>query len=222
MKIKMQKTALALSALFTGAVLIGTAQAAPIPITNADFETGTGTNIPGWTIGPNTFLVVEGSAFPLDDTTPTDSQFLTLDSRGTPAEAYQSVATILPNTVYTLTFTVGRRVDNAAPPTDFDAGLYAGVGALPTDALDIISLSDVTLSIGDPLEVVQVVFNSGVDPSFNGQNLFVRAVDTSPQGAGDPVLQTIFDDFALDAVPEPGSLALLGLGGLCLLARRRS
>lgn len=30
-----------------------------------------------------------------------------------------------------------------------------------------------------------------------------------------------FDNFSLTVVPEPGSLALMGLGGLCLLKRRR-
>jgi len=37
-------------------------------------------------------------------------------------------------------------------------------------------------------------------------------------GGGEPFG---FDDITISAIPEPGSLALLGLGGLCLLGRRR-
>ena len=33
--------------------------------------------------------------------------------------------------------------------------------------------------------------------------------------------RTWYDGVSYEAVPEPGSLALLGLGGLCVLQRRR-
>ena len=42
-------------------------------------------------------------------------------------------------------------------------------------------------------------------------------------GGGSTGKQTLVDDFALDftAIPEPASLALLGLGGVMMLGRRR-
>lgn len=48
---------------------------------------------------------------------------------------------------------------------------------------------------------------------------FDRAL--APDGSGSNGKRTQFDGVLFDAVPEPSSLALLGLGGLSLLRRRR-
>ena len=79
------------------------------------------------------------------------------------------------------------------------------------------------------------VVSTGSDPRFAGVNLYTinlggfTSSDTVEwriylSSSSDTVGQR-FDDITLNAtvsdIPEPGSLALLGLGGLCLIRRRR-
>lgn len=46
-------------------------------------------------------------------------------------------------------------------------------------------------------------------------------LDDNGGGLSNPQIRPILDDFGFIVVPEPSSLALLGLGGLCILRRRR-
>ena len=125
----------------------------------------------------------------------------------------------------TLAFTVpvGRTLDALTFTGTLDiTGLGGVVVTLDSVEFDLFDASD----IGTPL--TSFVLSTGEDALAQG------ATPLGPLGAGDYVLRikestTTFMspsdplDYELEfsLVPEPGSLALLGLGGLALLRRRR-
>ena len=64
---------------------------------------------------------------------------------------------------------------------------------------------------------VSVDFDFGATGITNLSELNYLEVGFKSNGTGDGTL----DNVSVTAIPEPGSLALLGLGGLCVLKRRR-
>ena len=62
--------------------------------------------------------------------------------------------------------------------------------------------------------------NTGVN--VNGQNAFGYVLTTDVPVKGVRITASGHDALSVSAVPEPGTIALLGLGGLTLLRRRRS
>ena len=100
-----------------------------------------------------------------------------------------------------------------------------------------ISLYGSTLGLGTALSNTNgTALQAGIAPA-SGAYLLNQTVTYTALASGDPFAgqqigilflnsvgtQTLFDNVRLDivAVPEPGSLALLSLGGLALLRRRR-
>ena len=55
---------------------------------------------------------------------------------------------------------------------------------------------------------------------ITGMALDIDEGEVGGQGIGEPEF-TSLDDLAFVAIPEPASLAMFGLGGLVMLARRR-
>lgn len=95
----------------------------------------------------------------------------------------------------------------AVTALNFDAIQNSGTGTLLTPGNELVDssvASDITLSVA------------------NGSSFWVRWTDTDDGTGSDHGLAV--DSFKLDVttVPEPASLALVGLGGLLMLGRRRA
>jgi hypothetical protein len=191
------------------------ASATAITVTNASFEAdvlGLGafnSSITGWvnTGGSGAFHPVIGTSF---NSIPNGVN-TAYDNGGTISQILGT--TLLDSTNYTLQVGVGRRLDCCGFPA-YTVQLFAGGTLLGTAAV-------VSPTAGNFLTATVTYSSLASDPSV-GQAL--RIVLDVPV-AGGP--QVDFDNVLLDgttaigAVPEPGSIALLGTGLLGLLALKR-
>jgi hypothetical protein len=126
-------------------------------------------------------------------------------------EQYRSSTT----TQNTLTFAYGLSGGSAtstnylsdASLTPFAAGNAVGMAAAATSA-------QIT-----PPDVLGVNFTITGLSWAPGQSLFIRWSDFNDTGTDAGIA---IDNFAFSAIPTPGSLALLGLGGLIVARRRRA
>ena len=202
------------STLLTSALIFGSAivlQAATVSIANADFESSTG-DLPGdggWNNNNPSDWIVTGSVGMQDgDSTEGVTNYL-IFIQGADSSVAQDISA---DAVIGGSVTVGDKFDlsalarntNASPTFDFDIQDASGNsligGAVISSTLNIGSLATATAS-------------GTIDTASTEVFLFIRA-----NGA-----QFLLDDVSLDytVVPEPSSAALLGLGGLALILRRR-
>lgn len=106
-------------------------------------------------------------------------------------------------------------------------GVGGGAGEADAGALTAttgLELSIDLASLGTPLQDINITAASGsFDGFFSNQVLSALPVGTENLGNGGFDLSTIAgDQFFTVAIPEPASLALVTLGGLAMLGRRRS
>jgi len=99
--------------------------------------------------------------------------------------------------------------------TDFTAGTGPLRFGTSSSATDFGSLVFSTGTINTPRQWQS--FNTSFVASASGNFLTIQG----SQGEGGANSWMFVDGVVLEAVPTPGSLALLGMGGLCMLRRRR-
>ncbi len=222
-----------LTTLIAAGLSAGSAHAAITGFTNADFEAGVGSqNIPGWFDfqSGNGDLVQSDAPAPVPDDADGNGWLNIVDSPTVAGTgAYQAFGTReATDLAYTFDFNVAERSD--ADFNDLIISLYYDAGtATPADGTTPLA-AGLLLADSTPYD-----FNIGVDgPATGTASITLSAASV---GVGDTVYlafasvddqatpgsqQALIDDVTVTAViPEPASLALVGLGGLCLLGRRR-
>ena len=209
-------------ALTTAAALFAasSAVAAPIALTNADMETNSGgqfSSLDNWS--PNgAWGLHSGFANPgYDASMGANFGFY---AAATEYVLQETGITIAADTLYSVNLgavtgggndmgTVAYVLAYANPGADLSDGITVG---------EFTVFASSTQVVGDAWVAGTGVTSTASGPAI-GQELIV-GLGSGAEGGNDDIW---FDNFSADAspVPEPGSLALIGLGGLALLRRRR-
>ena len=151
-----------------------------------------------------------------------------------PGAYYQAIGTNELNYITKVSMTVGNRSNFFFQ--DIVLSLYSGnvtgangssLSGLGATLLDSATITNSVFALGDAMDesiAPQTATISGLKLNTGtlgvaGETLWLEISSTVP-GANVWEYQAFIDDVAV-AVPEPSSIALLGLGGLALLARRR-
>lgn len=188
--------------------LTATLGAVAAPITNGDFEAG----LAGWTSTGNVYLATPaGGAFWFGAGSATQNgNYAVAFNAGDTApngSLFQSFATTT-GARYTVTFDFG--ATNCSP---WACGQSLTASALGTDGA--ISLASLTANGTSGGALGTHTFNFVA----NGTSTTLRFADIATNSS--TWLDGVLDNVAVQAVPEPGSLALLGLGLAGIAAGRR-
>ena len=198
-----------------------------LALTNANTYTG-GTTIDGGTLlannsagsatGTGGVTVSSGAVF---GGTGSSAGTTTVNSGGTVAPG----ASVGQLTVDEAVFASGSSLSidlagsGGVPGTDFDQLIVlGGVDLVGDPILSVLSSGGFLATVGDEFPILtwqlglSGTFDLLVDPFFLANDISFQSIITNAGGAG---------DLTLRVVPEPVSLALLGLGGLAVLAQRR-
>ena len=180
------------------------ANAASVTINNHDFSSGSFPVVTGWDSDNNSGV---NSATPFGSALWINFNGLVSQTTG---------ATIDEGTTYTLTVDIGQQINW---PGDGGVIRLYGSDLGPTVALAEFD-SGTLPAAGDTLlnQTTSFVATAGQD---TGQFIGVALIGGTGEVANS--VQVRFDNVRLDAeaVPEPSTTALLGLGGLALVLRRR-
>lgn len=208
------------------------ALAIPIALVNAGFETpdNSGTDIVGWEevefagqgFRTGTFTVPVPFPGAFSESNPEGARIAYIDA--TSRISQNSGKALIAGETYTLSAFLGNRLDGAQRPTDVEIYADNGLGGLG-DLLAQVSVGEEGVPNGtwqqfavtfDTLNIANALLVS----TNLGRDLHVSIAHSQDETGGGEV---DVDDvrFSYTAVPEPASLALLGLGGLLMLGRRR-
>ena len=202
--------------LIAGALLLHQSHSAPVSIINADFESGSA----GWSTSLSDSFVgnYNWSFVPMQFSNGSyqfNSQVVRFSSsyNNVSGRLWQTLeATLQPSTTYTLSFQPVISGLTERVPQTFGPSFYAGDTAIPWDSFltpalssssDVFWTYELTTSASEPLVGQNIKIEMYV-----GFGLF-------PNGVGSQEIQ--FDNFALDAVPEPSTYALLVCGSAGVL-----
>ena len=220
---------------------LGTANAA-VTITNGDMENNTLTNSGDFkTVAPvgwiqatgvsGTFGAIGDTRTSVTDDTTTPSDYTWLHLQVINNEGGQKIGDILPHLgmVIEVTYDVTRRTNEDDGNWNHRVRLYAGTGGAYAASSDT---ADPNASLSDDFLAEVIGGNSGAAAGTFETKTIQLTLPATYTGshtelylsfknrAGDTA-QLHFDDVSVVAIPEPTSAALLGLGGLALMLRRR-
>lgn len=144
----------------------------------------------------------------------TNVVFLNQGISGGIINIFQDVGVLLPNTQYTLTVSIGQRLDrvNGSATIGLINAAFGESNAWATGTL--LNSTTAVSSVSGSFQDFTTTFTTG---SVVDGNLYIGA-----QYVGDGTIQASIDNFRLEAIPEPTSAALLALGALGALRRRRA
>ena len=180
-----------------------------INIDNHDFEVGSGTNVSSWDQDNTNGGSGVNTASPLPD-----GKALWINFTGV---ASQTTGTpIVEGTTYTLTVDLGQQTSWAA-----DGGIIRLYGSDDL-SLALAEFDTGNLPAGGDTLLNQTTSFVATAGQANGQFIGVALIGGASSGG----TQVSFDNVRLDAtaaaIPESSTTALLGLGGLALILRRRT
>jgi hypothetical protein len=144
----------------------------------------------------------------------TNVAFLNQGISGGTINIFQDVGVLLPNTEYTLTVAIGQRLDrvNGTATISLINAVFGDGNAWANGT--ILSSTSAVSSVSGSFQDFTTTFTTGAVVSGN---LYIGA-----QYIGDGTIQASVDNFRLEAIPEPSAAALLALGAMGALRRRRS
>lgn len=194
------------------------ASAAPITVSNADFEAGPdNNNATDWNdsaVASVYYLAGEGAYV--------GNRAMSIQD-GFSSEQVLAGVTAGGYTSFTIDFESGFRDDFFTGSADIEVALIAGGNVIASDTISVTGTgSPNTAAI--PFTATQVVLGSLDLTGLTGSEAVSLRFSNTTGGGGSPWERTaLVDNVSIDAtpVPEPGSLALLSLGGLAMLRRRR-
>jgi hypothetical protein len=237
------KTTMSLAAAM-GTLALASSASAALSITNGGFEDTTvadgasDTSVTSWfeeAEGASLGAFVFNPSATIEPNTPSPvgNNWLELISdSGVGGVVYQQIDNFVANQTITISMLVGNRNRSPNPQlgdTDYAVELWAGgtVGSAATGTsltalgATMIDTSGTVVIVGNGQSETKS-FDLDTGSSFTGSDaVWLRITQVAQSGGIGANNVVLFDDITATSVPEPSTTALLGLGGLALILRRR-